>query len=86
MNNQLKICKICKTCICILQSYILINSIRRRQYIEAVVWRCSVKKVFLKISQNSQENTCARVSFLIKLYITSPVDPAMVKVKGAESL
>ena len=25
------------------------------------------KKVFLKISQNSQENTCARVSFLIKL-------------------
>ena len=34
---------------------------------EAVVWRCSVKKVFLEISQNSQENTCARVSFLIKL-------------------
>ena len=27
----------------------------------------SVKMVFLKISQNSQENTCARVSFLIKL-------------------
>ena len=26
--------------------------------------RCSVKKEFLKISQNSQENTCARVSFL----------------------
>ena len=25
------------------------------------------KKVFLKISQNSQENTCVRVSFLIKL-------------------
>ena len=24
---------------------------------------CSVKKVFLKISQNSQENTCARESF-----------------------
>ena len=29
--------------------------------------RCSVKKVFLEISQNSQENTCARASFLIKL-------------------
>ena len=29
--------------------------------------RGSVKKVFLEISQNSQENTCARVSFLIKL-------------------
>ena len=26
-----------------------------------------MKKVFLKISQNSQENTCARVSFLIKM-------------------
>ena len=34
---------------------------------EAVVQRCSVKNVFLEISQNSQENTCARVSFLIKL-------------------
>ena len=33
---------------------------------EADSVRCSVKKVFLKISQNSQ-NTCARVSFLIKL-------------------
>ena len=29
-------------------------------------WRCSIKKLFLKISQNSQENTCARVSFLSK--------------------
>ena len=29
--------------------------------------RCSIKKVFLDISQNSQENTCARVSFLMKL-------------------
>ena len=28
---------------------------------------CSVKTVFLKISQNSQEDACARVSFLIKL-------------------
>ena len=34
---------------------------------EAVARRCSVKKVFLDISQNSQESTCARVSFLIKL-------------------
>ena len=30
---------------------------------EAVVVRCSVEKVFLEISQNSQENICARVSF-----------------------
>ena len=33
---------------------------------EAVVHRCSVKKMFLEISKNSQENTCARVSSLIK--------------------
>ena len=30
---------------------------------EAVVLRCSIKKVFLEISQNSQESTWARVSF-----------------------
>ena len=35
--------------------------------LEAVVRMCSVKEVFLEISQNSMENTCARVSFLIKL-------------------
>ena len=38
---------------------------------EAVVWTffaaVSVENMFLEISQNSQENTCARVSFLIKL-------------------
>ena len=31
------------------------------QFREAVVQRCSVRKVFLEISQNSQENTCARM-------------------------
>ena len=35
--------------------------------IEAVVRKCSVKRVLLEISQNSQENICARVSSLIKL-------------------
>ena len=34
---------------------------------ETVASRCSVKKLFLEISQNSSENNCARVSFLIKL-------------------
>ena len=34
---------------------------------KAVTQRCSVKKVFLEISQNSKENTCARDSFLINL-------------------
>ena len=33
-------------------------------YVEAVAWRCSLKKLLLKISQNLQENTCARVFFL----------------------
>ena len=33
---------------------------------EAAAQRCFVKKVFLQISQNSQENTCARNCFLIK--------------------
>ena len=37
------------------------------QYSEAAVRRCSVKKVFLEILQNSQENNCVRDSFLIKL-------------------
>ena len=36
------------------------------RYPEAVVRRCSVKKVFLKKSQNLKENTYARISFLIK--------------------
>ena len=33
---------------------------------EAIGQRCSVKTTFLEISQNSQENTCARVS--LQLY------------------
>ena len=35
--------------------------------LEVVAHRCSVKKVFLEILQNSQGNVCARVSFSIKL-------------------
>ena len=34
---------------------------------KAVTRSCSIKEIFLKISQNSQENTCAVVSFLIKV-------------------
>ena len=30
-------------------------------------WKCSVRKSVCKILQNSQENTCSKVSFLIKL-------------------
>ena len=40
---------------------------QKLQKSKAVVQRFSLSKVLLKISQNSQENTCGRVSFLIKL-------------------
>ena len=36
-------------------------------FLEVFTQRCSVNKLLLKIPQNSQENTCARVSFLMKL-------------------
>ena len=32
--------------------------------------RCSLKNMFLEISQNSQENTCVRVSFLKNTFFT----------------
>ena len=43
-----------------------ISKLRSRRTLEVAVRRCYVKKVFLKILQNSQEYTCARVSFLAK--------------------
>ena len=36
-------------------------------YAEVAVRRCSVKKVFLKLSRNSQESICVGVSFSITL-------------------
>ena len=36
-------------------------------YTEALAQKCSVKKLFLEISQNSQEKTCARVFFFNKV-------------------
>ena len=41
---------------------------------EAVVPRCSVKKMFLEISQNSQENTCASVSLFNKVAYLRPAN------------
>ena len=40
--------------------------------IEAVVWRCSIEKVFLDISQNSQGNTWAKGLFLNKDAVLRP--------------
>ena len=39
---------------------------------EGVVQRCSVKNLLLTISQSSQKNTSAGVSFLIKLQASIP--------------
>ena len=40
---------------------------KKNSFREAVAQTCFVKKVFLEILQNSQENICARVPILIKL-------------------
>ena len=42
-------------------------SVSREQISEVATGGALYKKVFLKISQNSHENACARFSFLIKL-------------------
>ena len=47
------------------------SGVKTEASVEAVVLRCSVKKVFLEILKNLQENTYTRVSFLIKLAITT---------------
>ena len=40
------------------------NSVMFYRGAQVIIQRCSVKKVFLKISQNSQEDICTRVSVL----------------------
>ena len=52
----------------------------RVYYAEAATWGVLWKKVFLKISQNSQENTCARVSFLIWLQVAVDLSQVLHKV------
>ena len=53
----------CATCNSLIFTFILHNTWNKRSSHQ----RCFIKKVFLEISQNSQENTCLRVSFLMKL-------------------
>ena len=48
-------------------SQIISYNLIRFLFKEAATWGVPQKKVFLEISQNWQENTCAIVSFLIKL-------------------
>ena len=50
--------------------FIISSSYTNLVSLEAVVQWCSVKQVFLEVSQDSQENTCARVSFLIKFFFS----------------
>ena len=57
------------------QKLLLIDAVIKSQFSYcSLIWmlrsshqRCSAKKVFLEISRNSQEKSCARISFLIKL-------------------
>ena len=43
------------------------NLLMEMDVLEAVAQTCSAKNMLLEISQNSQEDPCARVSVLIKL-------------------
>ena len=52
--------------VCILQNTIHVKG-KTIHILEAVFWRCSTKQVFLKISENSQENTGAKLHFKINL-------------------
>ena len=49
----------------------------KRPTAEAVVWRCSVKKVLLKISQNSLEDTC-KIDLKINLKMNLKIDSSPV--------
>ena len=51
----------------------LIHRVTLQIFPEAVVLRCSIKKMLLNISQNSPENACTRVSFLRKLQALASV-------------
>ena len=46
-------------------AFYTVNTLKYSEFIvaDAVAQRCSVKKMFLEISQNSQENTCGEPLF-----------------------
>ena len=52
-------------------------------YSEAVARKCSLKNMFIKTLQNSQEKTCARVSFVNR---TPPVAPSAYHSETLECL
>ena len=53
------------------KSLVILAFERAWEVTEAATRGALSKNVFLEISQNSQENSCARVSFLIKLQVFS---------------
>ena len=52
------------------------------KYLEAVARRCFIKKMFLQISQNSQENTCIRVSLVVKPETLVKKSPTQMSFRG----
>ena len=62
-------CRYCAWCINLFKknTWTTLVEVNHVLFSETVSRRCFIKKLFLKISQNSQENNRAGVSFLIKL-------------------
>ena len=51
-------------CCAIIEIFQLLVHNQPFAYSEAVIQRCSVKRMFLEIPQNSKEGTCTKISFL----------------------
>ena len=49
--------------------YMICNFMQKTMGYRSSHQKCSIKTLFLKISQNSLENTCARVCFWINLHL-----------------
>ena len=57
---------------CYFASYIISKVLSQQLFkIEAIIQRSSVKKVYLKILQNSQENPCASLLFQVARVVNS---------------
>ena len=50
--------------LCSIDAQIIINIVNKASNTEVVFQRCSVKHLYLEISQNSQENACVGASDL----------------------
>ena len=50
----------------VVRTFLFLSLKTKKNIYRSSHWRCSIRKVFLKISQNLQKNTFVRVSYLIK--------------------